>query len=225
MKEKKRKKQLWTVLFWLAIATVVLGCCIPTNLGSITQTTTTKASDTDKKGKETTKKADNKKTSTEPEDTEALPPEDTKETDADEPTDEQPEVTSESNDETEASELTENEDSSAETSATEDPGLSYNDYINMFQNGDYSYVTPSFKESMDSYEEFYDEYIAFMKKYLRGEGNLMEMLEDYYAFIEKEEEMAVKLDAIDDDSLSTADAAYYSYVSLRIADKMLSIYS
>ena len=78
---------------------------------------------------------------------------------------------------------------------------------------------------MDSYEEFYDEYIAFMKKYLRGEGNLMEMLEDYYAFIEQEEEMAVKLDAIDDDSLSTADAAYYSYVSLRIADKMLSIYS
>ena len=131
MKEKKRKKQLWTVLFWLAIATVVLGCCIPTNL--------------DKKGKETTKKADNKKTSTEPEDTEALPPEDTKETDADEPTDAQPKVTSESNDETEAPELTENEDSSAETSATEDPGLSYNDYINMFQNGDYSYVTPSFK--------------------------------------------------------------------------------
>ena len=32
----------------------------------------------------------------------------------------------------------------------------------MVNSGDYSLVTPEFKEWMDSYEAFYDKYIAFM---------------------------------------------------------------
>ena len=34
--------------------------------------------------------------------------------------------------------------------------------VEMVNSGDYSLVTPEFKEWMDSYEAFYDKYIAFM---------------------------------------------------------------
>ena len=233
MKNKKKSNRIWTVLFWLAVASVVLGCCMPANLGSLS-TATSKSSASDKDAK---KSSSEEKEVTENDDDESES-EETEESTQDQTQDEQeeredPEETDEEKTEPEESESepaeesedeTEPQESSEETSRKEDPGLSYDDYIRMFKEGDYSYVTPSFKETMDSYEEFYDEYCEFMKKYLSG-GNLMEMLNDYTAMIEKEAEMAEKLDSIDSDSLSTADAAYYSYVSLKISNKLLSIYS
>ena len=102
---------------------------------------------------------------------------------------------------------------------------SYDDFVDMFSKGDFSLVTPSFKEEMDAYEAFYDEYIDFMKKYYSGGSvNLGDMLNDYNKMIEKEMEWAEKIDAVDESTLSPADDAYFLMVTLRIEEKLLSIY-
>ncbi len=102
---------------------------------------------------------------------------------------------------------------------------SYDDYVEMFSKGDFSLVTPSFKEEMDAYEAFYDEYIDFMKKYyIGGTSNLGDMLNDYNKMIEKEMEWADTIDGIDEGTLTPADDAYFLMVSLRIENKLLSIY-
>ena len=56
-------------------------------------------------------------------------------------------------------------------------------------------VDADFKKMMDSYEDFFDEYIEFMKK----------------------------LNDVDTDNLSTADAAYYTKVQARIVKKLAEI--
>ena len=88
------------------------------------------------------------------------------------------------------------------------------------ENGDYSLVTPEFKETMDAYEAFYDEYIAFMKKYTES-GSLTDMMSDYMSMLSKLEEWNRKIDAIDENKLSVADDLYYLLVTLRIEQKML----
>ena len=50
---------------------------------------------------------------------------------------------------------------------------------NMIENGDYSLVTPEFKETMDSYEAFCDDYVQFMKDYQSGDMDFTKMLENY----------------------------------------------
>lgn len=99
--------------------------------------------------------------------------------------------------------------------------VSFADVKAAVENGDYSLVTPEFKETMDAYEAFYDEYIAFMKKYTSGEGDMMSMLGDYTNMLAKMEEWSAKIDAIDENTLSPADDAYYLLVTLRIEQKLL----
>ena len=83
-------------------------------------------------------------------------------------------------------------------------------------------VTPSFKETMDSYEAFFDEYIAFMKKYQENPGD-MSLLSEYTDYLTKYSEYLSKLDAIDTDSLSAADMAYYTEVNARILKKLEAV--
>lgn len=103
-----------------------------------------------------------------------------------------------------------------------DPGLSYAEYIKMFKNGDFSLVTPEFKEEMDAYEEFYDKYIEFMGKYLSGKGNYMQMLEDYTKMMEDVLEWDAKIEAVDESKLNSADDAYYLYITERVMEKLLT---
>ena len=99
--------------------------------------------------------------------------------------------------------------------------VSFADVKAAVENGDYSFVTPEFKETMDAYEAFYDEYIAFMKKYTSGEGDMMSMLGDYTNILARLDEWSAKIDAIDENALSPADDAYYLLVTLRIEQKLL----
>ncbi len=85
--------------------------------------------------------------------------------------------------------------------------------------GDYSLVTPEFKESMDAYEECMDEYINMM--YNSDKNNDMEMLMNMGTILEKQQEWSDKIDAIDETKLSPADDAYYLIVSTRVAAKLL----
>ena len=73
---------------------------------------------------------------------------------------------------------------------------------------------------MDSYEAFFDEYIAFMKAMSDDPSN-MAMLLKYASMMTQYAETTEKLDAIDESKLSPADDAYYIEVMARIEVKLL----
>ena len=84
-------------------------------------------------------------------------------------------------------------------------------------------IRPKVKEAIDSYEAFYDEYIAFMKKYQSADSSdLLGMMTDYLNMIEKESEMADKMDALEDD-MNDAELEYYLEVTTRVMQKMSGI--
>lgn len=89
-----------------------------------------------------------------------------------------------------------------------------------------SKVSAKFKKTMDGYEEFFDAYIAFMKKYEASNDDIGMVLE-LSSQMAKYVEIMSQMDEIDEDDLSAADAAYYLEVSARIYGKLAkaSLYS
>ena len=81
-------------------------------------------------------------------------------------------------------------------------------------------VTPSFKETMDSYEAFMDEYVDFLKTYSETDDTTA-LLTEYLEYMTRYTEVMGKLDDIDESELSEADSLYYSEVMLRISQKLL----
>lgn len=81
-------------------------------------------------------------------------------------------------------------------------------------------IRPEFKAAMDSYEAFFDEYIAFMERY-ENSNNPMSMLTDYSNYMRKYTETMVALSQINDGTLSTEELAYYVEVNSRITQKLL----
>ena len=80
----------------------------------------------------------------------------------------------------------------------------------------------SFREAMDSYETFFDEYAAFMQKY-KASNDAASMLADYSTFLTRYADVMQKIGAIDSSKLSADDAAYYLQVMARIEQKLASI--
>lgn len=74
-------------------------------------------------------------------------------------------------------------------------------------------VDPELKAFLDSYEEFMDEYILFMKKYMDDPGNAVTMLGEYASIMEKYGEFAEAVEKYDEKEMSTADAKYYLEVT------------
>lgn len=87
------------------------------------------------------------------------------------------------------------------------------------ENGD---ISPDFKEAMDSYEAFFDEYCKFIKKYSETDDTTG-MLADYADYMTKYADTMEKMNAIDQDELSTSEAAYYVEVTTRIAQKLAEV--
>lgn len=83
-------------------------------------------------------------------------------------------------------------------------------------------VNPEFKKQMDDYEAFFDEYVAFMKQYKANPSN-MELLSKASSIMSKYSTMMNDFNKIKNQSLSTADAAYYSEVSNRILKKLSEV--
>ena len=79
-----------------------------------------------------------------------------------------------------------------------------------------------FKDAMDSYETFFDEYCNFMKKY-NSSNDTSSMLNDYLSFMSRYTETMNKLDALGDDNLNTAELRYYTEVMTRINQKLLEV--
>ena len=86
-------------------------------------------------------------------------------------------------------------------------------------------VDPDLKAFLDSYEEFVDEYVVFMKKYMADPTNAVSMLSEYSEIMGKYADFAEKVDQYDSKEMSTEDAKYYLEVTTRCSQKMLDIYS
>ena len=80
----------------------------------------------------------------------------------------------------------------------------------------------SFKDAMDSYEAFYDEYVAFMQKYNDSDDTLA-MLPDYLKLVAQAEEANKKIDEWDDGTLNDTELKYYIEVTSRISQKLVDI--
>ena len=76
-------------------------------------------------------------------------------------------------------------------------------------------VSPSFKQTMDDYEAFFDEYIEFYKNYLANPTD-MNLLMQYATFMSKYETTMNSMENLDTSNLSSADYAYYIEVTARI---------
>lgn len=87
------------------------------------------------------------------------------------------------------------------------------------RSGTESMVTPEFKRMMDSYEDFFDKYIEFMKKY-RNSDDIVSMMSEFEDYMKKYADVMQKMNEINEDDLSTADLAYYTEVSARIMKKL-----
>lgn len=83
-------------------------------------------------------------------------------------------------------------------------------------------MRPEFKEAMDSYEAFYDEYCMFMKKYQENPTDLS-LLAEYANMMNKLTEMDEKFDAWEDGDLNDEELKYYMEVQTRVSQKMLEI--
>lgn len=84
-------------------------------------------------------------------------------------------------------------------------------------------MRPEFKKAMDSYEVFFDEYIAFMNKYAASDGSDLTLLADYAAYMSKYADMMADFEAWDDADMNTTEAAYYLEVQTRINQKLLEV--
>lgn len=83
-------------------------------------------------------------------------------------------------------------------------------------------MRPEFKEVMDSYEAFYDEYCEIVKKYTQNPSD-MELLADYTDMVSKAAEMSEKFEAWENSDLNDAELTYYLDVHNRVAKKLLEV--
>lgn len=85
-------------------------------------------------------------------------------------------------------------------------------------------IRSEFKEAMDSYEAFYDEYCDFMKKYSENPTDLS-LLAKYAEMAKKLSDMDEKFKAWENEDLNSEELKYYIEVNGRISEKILEIAS
>ncbi len=83
-------------------------------------------------------------------------------------------------------------------------------------------LDPAFKEAMDSYEKFVDEYVAFMKKYMDNPGDLS-LLSDYADYMTQYADFVADFESWEDIEMGAEEAAYYIDVQARVTKKLLEI--
>lgn len=81
-------------------------------------------------------------------------------------------------------------------------------------------LSEDFLAAMNAYEEFYDEYIAFMKKY-QDSGYSSSMLMDYLLFMNKLAKFDEEFEKWDSADMSDEEVLYYSQVNMRVSQKLL----
>ena len=84
-------------------------------------------------------------------------------------------------------------------------------------------VDPDFKELMDKYEEFFNEYCDFMEEYENDPSNEA-LISKYTEWNTEYADYMEQINNINADDLSSSDWAYYSMVMGRIYDRMEELY-
>lgn len=80
-------------------------------------------------------------------------------------------------------------------------------------------VRPEFRRTMEDYEAFYDQYIAFMEKYSKSDDPASMMM-DYLSLMNKLAEWTKKMDEIDESELSSEELLLLNEVNMRVATKL-----
>lgn len=80
-------------------------------------------------------------------------------------------------------------------------------------------LSKEFKEAMDAYEAFVDEYVAFMKK-MNADPTNMDLLTEYMTYMAKMEEMTEKMNAWEG-NMTPQEEKYYMEVMNRCNKKMM----
>lgn len=83
-------------------------------------------------------------------------------------------------------------------------------------------IRADFKKAMDEYEDFYDEYCQFMKKYKENPSDLT-LLSQYANMLTELGEMDEAFKKWESEDLSDAELVYYMEVSSRITKKLLEV--
>lgn len=84
-------------------------------------------------------------------------------------------------------------------------------------------IRPEFKEAMDSYEAFYDEYCELMAEYADNPTDIV-LLGKYAAMMEKAQDMEEKFAAWEEDEMSSEELKYYLDVNNRIQKKLIDLF-
>lgn len=120
--------------------------------------------------------------------------------------------------------FTENQTESDEPSTVVDPPVAEEPSVQKSDETEptISGVRPEFKEAMDSYEAFFDEYVEFMKTFSASD-NPISMMTDYAKFMGQYVQTMADFEAVNEQEMSTEEALYYAEVSTRVSQKLLEI--
>lgn len=83
-------------------------------------------------------------------------------------------------------------------------------------------LRPEFKEAMDSYEAFFDDYCDFLEQYQQNPSDL-ELLAEYSEMLTKLSEMEASFGEWKEADMSKEELAYYLEVSNRITQELLAV--
>ena len=83
-------------------------------------------------------------------------------------------------------------------------------------------IRADFKAAMDSYEAFFDDYVAIMKKYKENPTDLS-ILADYAKYMGQYADRMQKFEQWENEDLNAAELAYYVDVQAKITRKLLEI--
>ena len=83
-------------------------------------------------------------------------------------------------------------------------------------------ISNEFKEAMDSYESYMNEYVEFMKKYNANSSD-PSLLSQYYTMLQKYSEHVSAFEKWKSEDMTTEEAAYYVDVQARVSKKLLEI--
>ena len=110
--------------------------------------------------------------------------------------------------------------SAGEASFSEDAAASGEAAQDGPERGDADEIRPEFREALDGYEAFFDEYCAFMQMYAADPTD-PELLVGYGQFMGRYADAMAGMETLDDGEMNDAETRYYIEVTSRISQKLL----
>lgn len=110
--------------------------------------------------------------------------------------------------------------SAGEASFPEDADASGEAAPDGLERGDADEIRPEFREALDGYEAFFDEYCTFMQMY-EADPTDPELLAGYAQFMGRYADAMAGMETLDDGEINDAETRYYIEVTSRISQKLL----